>query len=85
MTELAGVKQQSVLEKLRDCLWLLSLVTVIQTMTKSNVERKGFIWLTYSDHSSSQAGSQTGKELEQRPWRNAASWLVHPGLLSLFS
>lgn len=43
MTELAGVKQQSMLEKLRDCLCLLSVVTVIQTMTKSNVEQKGFI------------------------------------------
>ena len=46
ITELAGVKQQSVLEKLRDCLCFLSVVTVIQTMTKSNVEQKGFIWLT---------------------------------------
>lgn len=57
-------------------------------MTEEPAERKGFILLTLLHHCSSlkevRARTQTGtwkQELVQRPWRGAACWLAHPGLL----
>lgn len=45
-------------------------VAVIKTMTKSNLEKKEFVWLAYPNHSPSlwevMAGTQTGQELEAR-------------------
>lgn len=49
------------------CFSLLSAV-LINTMAKSNEWRKGFIWLTCSDHSPSlreaKAGTRAGQELK---------------------
>ena len=45
------------------------------------VERKGFT----SVYSFSHHEVKAGQELEQRPWRRAADWLVFHDLLSLLS
>jgi hypothetical protein len=66
---------------------LLSIV-VKKTMTKSDLERKGFVWLTIKVYcsgkmrqESSRAGSWRQK-LKQRPWRRAAYWLALHSLLA---
>ncbi|MGE9804964.1 hypothetical protein ACQP3L_30725, partial [Escherichia coli] len=64
-------------------------ITMINTTTKSKLEREGFL----SAHSFYHAGT-AGQELKvgtwrqelvQRPWRGAAYGLVPHGLLSLLS
>jgi hypothetical protein len=60
-------------------------------MTKKQLGRKGFIWLTLPHCCSSPRKSglelkQVRKqELMQRPWRDVLYWLASPGLLSLLS
>jgi hypothetical protein len=44
------------------------------TLTKSNLGRKGFIWLSFPDHGPS--SGKSGKKLKQREERNAVSWLA---------
>lgn len=70
--------------------WLSS--SVINTMSESNLEKKGFIWPALLHHSpwgrEVEAKSQAGtwrQEPEQRLWRNSADWFVSYGLLGLFS
>lgn len=70
--------------------WLSS--SVINTMSKSNLEKKGFIWLALLHHSpwgrEVEAKSQAGtwrQEPEQGLWSNSADWFVSYGLLGLFS
>lgn len=58
-------------------------MTVIKTMTKSNLE-KGFICLPCLDHGL--AVREVGiwrQQLKQRPWRTVAYWFAHQGFLSL--
>lgn len=55
------------------CIDLLS-IAVIQTVSKSDLEWKGFI--------SGSRGRGSRQEMQHKPWRNAAYWLVSSGLLS---
>jgi hypothetical protein len=64
------------------CFSSLSMV-VINTRTKSNLERKEFI-LAYSLRSivqGTQSRSPECQELKQRPWRSAAYWIAHLAVL----
>lgn len=61
-------------------------------MTKANLRRKGFIWLTHPDHSSwlKEAKARTqDRNLESgshtEAWKIAPYWLSPPDLLSLLS
>jgi hypothetical protein len=60
-------------------------------MTKKQVGRKGFIWLTlpYCCSSPRKSGLELKQvrkqEPMQRPWRDVLYWLASPGLLSLLS
>jgi hypothetical protein len=60
-------------------------------MTKKQVGRKEFIWLTlpYCCSSPRKSGLELKQvrkqELMQRPWRDVSFWLASPGLLSLLS
>jgi hypothetical protein len=62
-------------------------------MTKKQLGRKGFIWLTLpypycclSPRKSRLELKQVRKqELMQRPWRDVLYWLASPALLNLFS
>jgi hypothetical protein len=60
-------------------------------MTKKQLRRKGFVWLTlpYCCLSPRESGLELKQvrkqELMQRPWRDVLYWLASPGLLSLFS
>jgi hypothetical protein len=55
-------------------------------MTKKQLGRKGFIWLTLPQFQSGLELKQVRKqELMQRPWRDVLYWLASPGLLSLLS
>jgi hypothetical protein len=60
-------------------------------MTKSTLERKGFIWLTHPEpqyiegsRNSNCVGTRR-QTLMQKPRRSAAHWLVPHGFLSLIS
>lgn len=58
-------------------------MVVINTRTKSNLERKEFI-LAYSLRSivqGTQSRSPECQELKQRPWRSAAYWIAHLAVL----
>lgn len=67
------------------CLGFAS-IAVIETMMKSNLGRKGFVWLTYSASQSTDRsqGGNLRQELKQKSWRNTADWLV-PRVLLKFS
>jgi hypothetical protein len=60
-------------------------------MTKKQMGRKGFIWLTLSYCCSSprklglELKQVRKQELMQRPWRDVAYWLASPELLRLLS
>jgi hypothetical protein len=60
---------------------------VIKITIKSNLERKGFIRLTYpgSQYIEESQGKHLRQELKQEPCRNTADWLVPHVLLSLLS
>ena len=58
---------------------------VINTMTKSHLRRKWFIWLTaYSPLSREGKAGTWRQELKKKPWKDAAYWLVPLDLPSLF-
>jgi hypothetical protein len=60
-------------------------------MTKKQLGRKGFIWLTlpYCCSSPRKSGLELKQvrkqELMQRPWRDVPYWLASSGLLSLLT
>jgi hypothetical protein len=63
-------------------------IAVIKTMTKSNLERRGFMCVTHLNLCLSQKEAKAGfwrQKLMQRPQGNAAYWLVPSGLLGLLS
>ena len=69
-------------------------IAMMKHHDQNNLERKGFIWLTFPHHCSSSKKVGTGisnrvgiwrQELMQSPWRDAADWLAPHALLSLLS
>jgi hypothetical protein len=72
---------------------LFACMLVWNTMTKSNLGKEGFIWLTLPHLCLSLKEVRTGtdragtwrQELMQRPWNEAAYWLASHGLLRLLS
>lgn len=61
-------------------------ITVITAWLKATWERKGLFHLTVVVPSGGEGRAETWRqEQKQRPWRNAAYWLVLHGSLSFLS
>jgi hypothetical protein len=66
------------------CFVCLFSVAVIHTMTKTNLGRHGFIWLSCLAHSPSLKDIKTelNQGPKQKPQKESTSWLAPSGLVS---